>query len=336
MILIVRHGKGKARLYPYMNKALQYLQSKHPALPQRVVIHETGNPIPGLDNITAVVFWLADPLRERHPACYAEALEIAAAARSRNLRIINPPESLSNAIKSVQARLWRQAGLPTPAVARFETYDELLSHAAHLSYPLLIRADECHGQAGIQICRNPADLHAIPKYHMVFPAAISELVDVRKTFLEKDPGSVWASFYHKKRLLVLGDMIRTKHIFFSSVPVVSANTCRLRLYRGVMAPLGWLTYLDPSAEACIREDVDYWKRGHEHDTIMLSAVKTLGLDFAAIDYSSLADGRVVLWEANPYCSLPRLFDIMAPGRRHGRERIASYYHAISNFLASLP
>lgn len=69
---------------------------------------------------------------------------------------------------------------------------------------------------------------------------------------------------------------------------------------------------------------------------MLRAMQILGLDFAAVDYSSLSDGSIMLWEANPYFYLPREEDIMIPARRIAKERIASYYKAITDFLTELP
>lgn len=91
MILIVRHGQARARLYPYLDAVFQYISAFYPGLYKKLLFHETGSPLPHLNGIKTVVFLLADPLKEMYPSCYEEARAIARDARSLNLRIINAP-----------------------------------------------------------------------------------------------------------------------------------------------------------------------------------------------------------------------------------------------------
>ena len=102
------------------------------------MIHETGEPAPALDGVAAVVFLLADSLREHFPACFAEACSIAEEARAGGIRLVNPPEALSNTIKSTQSRIWREHGVPTPALERFETHAELVASLDRLVFPVLL------------------------------------------------------------------------------------------------------------------------------------------------------------------------------------------------------
>ncbi|HCE23996.1 MAG TPA: hypothetical protein DF282_16005, partial [Hyphomonas sp.] len=37
---------------------------------------------------------------------------------------------------------------------------------------------------------------------------------------------------------------------------------------------------------------------------LVKAVRALGLDFAAVDYSIRPEGHIIIWEANPYFWLP--------------------------------
>jgi hypothetical protein len=297
--------------------------------------HETGNTAPQLNGVQVVVFLLADPLRETYPDCYAEAVELERRARARGVRVVNPPDALSNSIKSVQSRLWREAGIPTPLVRRFETVQQLWSLSARLQYPVLIGADEQQGPRTIHVCEDPQAVSAIPSTDIRLPGAVASIADVRQGFRERDPGTVWARLFHKKRLLVLGGKVRTKHVFFSRYPVVTTSTCKFRRYRGRWGRLAWLARIDRWSAACVHADLEYWRRGREHDGLMRRATETLGLGFAAIDYSSLADGGVILWEANPYPALPTTRDIMLPRRRHAKERVESYYDAIAGFFADL-
>jgi hypothetical protein len=146
---------------------------------------------------------------------------------------------------------------------------------------------------------------------------------------------VYARFHHKKRIYVLGDRVRTEHVFFSKAPLVGARSCTFaRLDRLPRWGRGIALLRAPQREA-LREDVDFWRRDAEHAELMVRAVRLLGLSFAAIDYSERADGSVMLWEANPYPSLPALRRMRVPELRHGEARIESYHRAIGEFLGGL-
>ena len=72
-----------------------------------------------------MVFWLGDPLRELYPECHEHACEIEAHARAQDARIVNSPVALSNCIKTVQERLWKQAGIFTPTHTRYCDREQL-------------------------------------------------------------------------------------------------------------------------------------------------------------------------------------------------------------------
>jgi hypothetical protein len=333
-VLIVRHGKGRGRHRNYMAEALKRLYRLRPALFRRLVLHHTGEAAPPLDGVAVVVFWLADPLREWYPDCYADAVDLAEAARALGLRIINPPESLSNGIKSVQARLWAKAGIATPPVERFSCRADLVAAVERLCFPLLVRGDEWHGQKGARVFSGADELLHADAAEMVFPCAIAPLVDVRSDYREKDPFSPFAGLFHKKRLIVANGAVRTKHTFFADTPIVSAASSLFgrprRWLQGLFPP-----YLSPLERTCVAIDLAYWEQREEHKLLMNRACTALGFDFAAVDYSNRADGTPVLWEANPYFILPRLDEMRLPRLRRAVERVDSYHDAIGDFLASL-
>ncbi len=99
------------------------------------MLHTTGSAAPALDGVAAVVFWLADPLRELYPDCFAEASHLAAEAEKRGIRVVNRPESLSNTIKSKQSELWQAAGIPCAPVATFGSLAELSLRLATATFP---------------------------------------------------------------------------------------------------------------------------------------------------------------------------------------------------------
>jgi hypothetical protein len=68
---------------------------------------------------------------------------------------------------------------------------------------------------------------------------------------------------------------------------------------------------------------------------MAAAVRALDLDYAAVDYSSRADGSVVLWEANPHFGQPGRRNRNLYRRRRTRRRVQSYREAIGDFLGAV-
>jgi hypothetical protein len=68
---------------------------------------------------------------------------------------------------------------------------------------------------------------------------------------------------------------------------------------------------------------------------MRAACRALGVDTAAIDYATFADGRVVLWEANPYFFLFSVGNYILPRERRFEERYQAFYDALRRFLECL-
>ena len=334
-VLIVRHGEHRGRkLSRYMGRSLTYLRRQRPDVYQHLVFHHTGKPPPALDGIGAVVFWLWCPLRERHPACYEEAVRVADEARKNSILLINPPWALSDLGKSRQARLWRETGIPTPEVERFETLESLKKAAGRLVFPLVLRGDLTHFQKAMRIVRDPDELLALRTGDLLFPCAASPFIDVRSGYRDTQPKSAYARLFHKKRLIVANGVIRTKHVMFSTSPIVGAKTSIFRKtesFGGLETPF----LLWPLHRECVEHDLSYWRQEEEHRDLMLKACRALGLQFAAIDYSSLSDGTPILWEANADFGIPRLKSIMLPHRRRAAERLVSYHEAIGKFLSEL-
>jgi hypothetical protein len=360
-ILIVRHGHGRGRLPNYLQWALDDIARLRPRLSARLRFHDTGQASPDLVGVGSVVFWLADPLRERYPQCYLEAVRIRDEARAQGMRIVNDPDALSNTIKSVQAKRWRATGISTPRHYPFATRYELEGALREASFPVVLRADQLHALEGMSVCATPEDVLALPDKVIRYPGALAEFVDVRSGYEGSSPDTAWSQLFHKKRQFVFGPVTRTSHLFFSTEPLVASHTCTFRLAPQHISRwqrvISRVTKRVPQANArrwkaitaenpanrrvfdlfqqALREDIRYWERGSEHAHVMRAAMDALGLDFAAIDYSSLADGSVVLWEANPHFNLPSARQRMLPKERRTNERLQSYGDAIAEFLGSL-
>ena len=335
VILIVRHGPKRGREPRYNESHLKAVQHRAPSLYRRLRFYETGNPPPSLDGIGAVVFWLGDPLRERYPECFADAVTIADAARARGLILINPPEALSNSIKSVQSGLWRAAGIPTPPYARCEDRDALADYLGAADLPVLVRRDEQHGQRPTRVCRNRTEAASVVKEWTEFPCSIAPFIDVRQMFRDAGLDGISARYHHNKRVLVLGSVLQPERMYFSKSPIVcrSASTYteweRLPYLRRKLSPH------PPSLRDCLQAEVSFREAETEAPELMQKAVDTLGMQYAAIDYCSLPDGRVLLWEANPYFQMASLKKAVLWRERRLREHHAVIQDALADFFRGL-
>jgi hypothetical protein len=208
-----------------------------------------------------------------------------------------------------------------------------------MPFPAILRSDTEHAQYGMHYCETPHDLTGIPAADVAYPGALAEFIDTRWP-AEQAPHPIWSTLFHKKRTFVLGPIQRTSHLFFAESPIVGSRRCtfgeaerlRRRPWRRWSASRGakgrWLA-------RSIKDDIAYWEQGTEAEEVMTAAVRALGIDYAAIDYSTRADGTVVLWEANPFFVSvgPKRRNLVR--RRRTPERLRSYREATAEFLAAV-
>jgi len=335
-VLVVRHGPGRGRLPGYVDPVLARLAELEPALHRALRFHYTGNPPPDLAGARAVVFWLGDPLRELYPDCFAEASAIEAEARERGLRIVNPPSALSNSIKSVQARLWLEAGVPASPCLPFASRAELERALAGLAFPVLLKGDRMHSQDHMHFCRSPEELRALPDEALPLPGIATPFVDTREGYAATRRGTIWARLYHKKRVMIFGDAIQARHVFFSENPIVGLTSSlgshgRKSRRRHLVRIFGvW-----GDRRAMLEEDYAFFRSEGEAADTMLRAARALGFGYAAIDYSTRADGGVVLWEANPYPAIPGPSNYVLPRERRFEERFDALCRGYAGFFARL-
>jgi hypothetical protein len=283
--------------------------------------------------VAAVVFLLQDPLRETHPECFEEAVVLARRARELGTRIVNAPESLSNTIKSTQSRLWRQAGLPTPPCVPFESIDQLHAAATTIDTPMILKADRQHAQKHTLLVQDLESLARIPSRSIPIPGSLSPIVDTRAGYAELDPHSPYATHYHKKRAMVFGNHVRNNHVFFADQPIVGC----------VSSTFGHFRSLNPIRRAIgnarcrshVECDLRYHNSQCEEAETLARAASVLGVEFCAIDYSSHADGRIVLWEANPFFSLHRWPVAVLGRQRRLRDRIPNIHETAAHFFRDL-
>ena len=336
-VLIVRHGPGRGRLPGYVDPVLARLAELDPAVHRALRFHGTGSGVPpDLSAPRAVVFWLGDPLRELYPDCFAEASAIEAEARERGRRLVNPPSALSNSIKSVQARLWLDAGVPASPCFPFANRGELERAVAEAPFPVLLKGDRMHSQDHMHFCRSLAELRALPDEALPLPGIATPFVDTRAGYAETRPGTIWARLYHKKRVMIFGDAIQARHVFFSENPIVGLTSSigrhgRKSRRRHLVRIFG----LRGEQREMLEADYAFFRSEGEAAELMLRAARTLGFGYAAIDYSTFADGRVVLWEANPYPAIPGPTNYVLPRERRFAERFDALCRGYAGFFARL-
>ncbi|HJS46752.1 MAG TPA: hypothetical protein VJ773_02065 [Gemmatimonadales bacterium] len=303
-LLIVQHGPGRGRLHGFRRHLLEHFARTAPALSRRLRVHETGTGTPDLGGVRAVLFWLADPLRELYPDCHAEAEAIAAGVRARGGTVLNDPAALSHTIKSRQARIWREAGIPCARAEAFADAGALRGAVERVGLPAIVRADLHHAQEDTYTCRAMDEVAALPAEGRLYPGVALAMVDTRAAYQEERPGTIWAKWWHKKRIFVFGDVVVPNHCLFGTTPVVGLQLSPFWRYRRRHAILAPLIAFRPWEREAVAVDRAYAEAAPERPELFIRATRALGLDWVAIDYSTLADGSVILWEANPYFTMP--------------------------------
>jgi hypothetical protein len=321
-VMLVVHGPGRGKRRTFLPWVLNEIAVR-PALRPLVHVYGTGTPRPSLDGFGAVVFMLIEPI-ENYPECEAEALALSAAARRLGIRVVNPPEALNNTIKSRQAAIWGKAGIPCAAAEPAADAAALREIIERIRYPVILRFDNGHLQKGVFVCKDKkAALEFLPR--VTFPAVALQFINTRPSWVRAQPDSIMARYFHKKRSMVFPTEVLNNHVYFSSVPIVGSRTSTFgAAERG--EPVKGL-------EQMLEADIGYSFAAPEAPKLMQTAVRALGLDVAAIDYSSFADGRIVLWEANASFALPRK-GVLEEERRLD-ERVPRYVFAMIRYLEQL-
>lgn len=336
-VLIVVHGPGRGRRVSTGSALLDTVRYARPDLLDTLVIHRTGDRVPDLRDFNAVIFWLADPLRELYPLCYFDAATIAHEAERLGIRIFNPPAALSNTRKVYQARLWQNAGIPSArawCVGSATALHEVLGYSERI---ILRARDQADYSAKLVV--SPRDVSSVSfDADCAFTAV--EYIDIRREHraMSAPLGTLYSRFHHKARAFVIGDQVWPSHLFFSKEPIVRMQHCLFeredRPRRAFARRLGFRTGL---LQDIINADRSYFEQPPAHKDILCRAVRLLGLDFAAVDYSFRPDGSIILWEANPYFDLPpgRL-SLMAQARDAERRVHETHCWMLTELEALIP
>jgi hypothetical protein len=236
-----------------------------------------------LQEFGAVLFLAQDPLGPLYPRVYAYAQGLERACDEAGVPLLGRPEPLSRTCKSRQLHLLRGAGLFAPRAVHLSHWRDALD-GSRIAFPLVLRYDcghasEDEGFAGpfhsreeLLAARLP-ERDAWPPRRGLAGLAAVEYVEARKT----------DGFYRKYKSFVFGD----------------------RVVPGIISVVrDWFAHhtLEPEkaryrgeVERLLHNEID----PHE-GKLSLAATRATGFELAAVDYSYLPDGGLVVFESNPY------------------------------------
>lgn len=334
-ILVIIHGQGRGRNVPTGTEFQSQLDRYAPSIAARIKVHQTGTPLPNLSHTDLVLFWLGDPLKESYPSCYAEAVVIASEAELRDIPVINHPNALNNTSKSTQAAIWQEVGLPCQPIRTLRSAKDLKTGLKYTPYPCILRSNRDHAQSAIQILTSEDDAKDIP-FDPVMTSAIIPLIDIRAQYRAAGDRGLFARFHHKARAIIAGDKVIASHLFFSKSPIVCQKTSlfsrEARPRRTTARRFGFRSKM---LKDVIAADLAYFNQPVEHADLLKHSVKTLGLDVAAVDYSFLPNGEIMLWEANPYFSLAHGSQSIMSAERDAVTRVDKTFAELIDVFASL-
>lgn len=265
--LIVRHRKYQRTFFDVITK---WVAANLPELSPLFNVRDLPVRIRDWSPYALHVPWLQDPVEEWCRKTYDQALNIAHECDARGIPVVNRVDRLANATKFRGAQLMQAVGVHTPRMAPIADRREFEQSLNGLTLPLFIREDWGHSRNVFRV-DHAADLARIPWDTFTRPVAI-EIVDVCNP---RD------GLYRKYRYVAAGELGVSHHVQ-TSYDWITRGENRVITSETREEELAYITRPDPN-----------------HD-LLQCARRALGLDLVAFDYGYAPDGRMIVWEANPF------------------------------------
>jgi hypothetical protein len=266
-VLIVRHRKYQRHFFDVI---LKWVAANVPEVAPLFDVRDLPVRIRDWSPYALHVPWLQDPVQEWSPETYDQANSIAAECDACGIPVLNRVDRLLNATKSRGAELMRSIGVATPRMALVTNPREFEHSLLGLSPPLFIREDWGHSRNVFRV-EGQADVSRIPWSTFQRPVAI-EIVDVRNPH---------DGLHRKYRFFAAGEIGISHHVQ-TSAEWITRGENRLITPESRDEELRYITHPDANHDALHR------------------ARRALGLDLVAFDYGYTPDGRMIVWEANPF------------------------------------
>jgi hypothetical protein len=266
-MLIIRHRTYQRRFFDVI---LKWIAANMSELAPRFDVRDLPVRVRDWTPYALHVPWLQDPVQEWSPETYDLANQLAADCDARGIHVLNRVDRLLNATKSRGAELMRSAGVAAPNMAPILDPREFERTLLGLSLPLFVREDWGHSRNVFRV-DSTADVPRIPWATFRRPVAI-EIVDVRNS---RD------GLHRKYRYIAAGD-VGVAHHLQTSAEWITRGENRVITPESRDEELHYLTQPDPNHDALQR------------------ARRALSLDLVAFDYGYTPEGRMIVWEANPF------------------------------------
>jgi len=266
-ILVVAEGACR-HFYPDF---LAWLAKNDPELRSRIHLDRLPTM---LRNDTRVVHgWLQDPVLERNPTTFAQMSALEEAAREAGARVVQPVRVLSHSQRNVLSERLRRVGLRSPRVTEVDA--SFPSKMGGLTLPITVRRRWGHGLPILRL-DTPGQVAAWAKQHAHERSqwTAAEFIEVRSP----------DGYYRKYRYVMAGNRGLRRHLNIS--------------------PRWEVRPRDRIQEDFARAEELEFIRGPctEHEALD-AARRALEFDVAACDYSYDPEGRLVVWELNPFPNL---------------------------------
>jgi hypothetical protein len=252
-----------------------------------------------------VAFWGGDTLLDQAPWLYQDAITLTRGCRVHGLRLINPASHWSHASKSQAAKLIAATGIRTARMHPISDVPAFIANRAGLALPLLVREDHGHQQRSVLVHRDD-QLRQVPWNRFRHPIAV-EFIDTR---------SRGDNLFRKYRYIAVGGTGIAKHLMFDRHWEVKSE--RVMTDQTKAEETAFVNAPDPNHAA------------------LQAARRAIGLDVVGFDYAYDREGRLVVWEANPFpdTNLPTV-----PWSRHIFPAVERTYSALARLYlrrANLP
>ncbi len=265
--LIVRHRNYQRRFFDVIPR---WIAANVPQLAPLFEVRDLPVRIKDWSPYALHAAWLQDPVEMWSLETYRQAADLAAACDERGIAVLNRVDRLRNAVKSAGAQLMQAVGVNVPRMAPVHDRREFQRSLLELRLPLFIREDWGHSRNVFRVDA-PVDVERIPWHTFERPLAV-EVVDVR------DPQD---GLYRKYRYFAAGD-VGVSHHLQTSADWITRGENRV---------------ITPQTRD---EELAYVTRPDPHHELLQRARRALELDLVAFDYGYAPDGRMIVWEANPF------------------------------------
>lgn len=269
-ILITRHSGKRAYVF---RDFLVWVRRELPELSSRIEFRRLPCAINDWSRFALHASWAGDSMDLWAPHSFARAMELQDECRRRGIGVVNPLDKLTNTAKLLGSELMRTAGVRTPRSIRITDPATFRENLGGLSCPILVREDRGHGQPAL-LLEKAADAESLDLRQFQAPIA-AEFIDVR------DPAD---GYYRKYRYVAAGELGICRHL-------LANDAWEVRPERRL------------TSAALRGEELAYVSQPDPNHALLQKARAALGLDVVGFDYSYDRQGRVVVWEANPFLNL---------------------------------